>query len=163
MRKRPPGKGQLTDASARTGGADERCTGLNFSEGNVAFQGNPEVPRDATRVSRRARICSIERAARSQEHKMAVEKTMASTSLAEVVDRILDKGVVIDAWVRCVGPLPPYSFAMLGITQPSYAAVDAARQMLNIGLSATIEEIKGVYHRRLHQIHPDHQGAAQDA
>jgi hypothetical protein len=31
---------------------------------------------------------------------MAVEKTMASTSLAEVVDRILDKGVVIDAWVR---------------------------------------------------------------
>jgi hypothetical protein len=31
---------------------------------------------------------------------MAVEKTIASTSLAEVVDRILDKGVVIDAWVR---------------------------------------------------------------
>ncbi len=31
---------------------------------------------------------------------MAVEKTMASTSLAEVVDRILDKGIVIDAWVR---------------------------------------------------------------
>ena len=31
---------------------------------------------------------------------MAVEKTNASSSLAEVVDRILDKGVVIDAWVR---------------------------------------------------------------
>ena len=31
---------------------------------------------------------------------MAVEKTIGSTSLAEVVDRILDKGVVIDAWVR---------------------------------------------------------------
>lgn len=31
---------------------------------------------------------------------MAVEKTMGSTSLAEVVDRILDKGIVIDAWVR---------------------------------------------------------------
>jgi len=31
---------------------------------------------------------------------MAVEKTMASSSLAEVVDRILDKGIVIDAWVR---------------------------------------------------------------
>ena len=31
---------------------------------------------------------------------MAVEKTIASTSLAEVVDRILDKGIVIDAWVR---------------------------------------------------------------
>ncbi len=31
---------------------------------------------------------------------MAVEKTMASASLAEVVDRILDKGVVVDAWIR---------------------------------------------------------------
>ena len=31
---------------------------------------------------------------------MAVEKAMASTSLVEVVDRILDKGIVVDAWVR---------------------------------------------------------------
>lgn len=31
---------------------------------------------------------------------MAVEKTMASSSLVEVIDRILDKGIVIDAWVR---------------------------------------------------------------
>jgi gas vesicle structural protein len=31
---------------------------------------------------------------------MAVEKVNSSSSLAEVVDRILDKGIVIDAWVR---------------------------------------------------------------
>jgi len=31
---------------------------------------------------------------------MAVEKTLASSSLAEVVDRILDKGLVIDAFIR---------------------------------------------------------------
>jgi hypothetical protein len=31
---------------------------------------------------------------------MAVEKAMASSSLVEVVDRILDKGIVIDAWAR---------------------------------------------------------------
>lgn len=31
---------------------------------------------------------------------MAVEKAISSSSLVEVVDRILDKGVVIDAWVR---------------------------------------------------------------
>ena len=31
---------------------------------------------------------------------MAVEKTNASSSLVEVVDRILDKGVVVDAWAR---------------------------------------------------------------
>lgn len=29
-----------------------------------------------------------------------VEKSMSSSSLVEVVDRILDKGIVIDAWVR---------------------------------------------------------------
>jgi len=31
---------------------------------------------------------------------MAVEKSVASSSLVEVIDRILDKGIVIDAWVR---------------------------------------------------------------
>jgi len=31
---------------------------------------------------------------------MAVEKAIASSSLVEVVDRILDKGIVIDAWAR---------------------------------------------------------------
>ena len=31
---------------------------------------------------------------------MAVQTSMASSGLAEVLDRILDKGVVIDAWVR---------------------------------------------------------------
>nr|AAB23333.1 GvpA=structural gas vesicle protein {N-terminal} [Pseudanabaena, Peptide Partial, 71 aa] [Pseudanabaena] len=30
----------------------------------------------------------------------AVEKVNSSSSLAEVIDRILDKGIVIDAWVR---------------------------------------------------------------
>jgi len=29
-----------------------------------------------------------------------VNKSMDSSSLAEVVDRILDKGIVIDAWAR---------------------------------------------------------------
>ncbi|SEA37387.1 gas vesicle structural protein GvpA [Rubrimonas cliftonensis] len=31
---------------------------------------------------------------------MAIEKSVASTSLAEVVDRVLEKGVVIDAFIR---------------------------------------------------------------
>ena len=31
---------------------------------------------------------------------MAVEKSVASSSLVEVIDRILDKGIVVDAWVR---------------------------------------------------------------
>ena len=31
---------------------------------------------------------------------MAVEKAIGSSSLVEVIDRILDKGLVVDAWVR---------------------------------------------------------------
>ena len=31
---------------------------------------------------------------------MAVQKTMGESSLAEVIDRILDKGIVIDVWAR---------------------------------------------------------------
>jgi gas vesicle structural protein len=31
---------------------------------------------------------------------MAVTTSTASSGLAEVLDRILDKGIVIDAWVR---------------------------------------------------------------
>jgi len=31
---------------------------------------------------------------------MAVEKSMASSSLVDIIDRILDKGLVVDAWVR---------------------------------------------------------------
>jgi len=31
---------------------------------------------------------------------MGVEKAIGSSSLVEVIDRILDKGVVVDAWVR---------------------------------------------------------------
>lgn len=31
---------------------------------------------------------------------MPVEKAIASSSLVEVLDRILDKGIVVDAWVR---------------------------------------------------------------
>jgi len=31
---------------------------------------------------------------------MAVEKAVSSSSIVEVIDRILDKGIVIDAWVR---------------------------------------------------------------
>jgi hypothetical protein len=38
--------------------------------------------------------------AHHRRFEMAIEKVNASSSLAEVVDRILDKGIVIDAWVR---------------------------------------------------------------
>jgi hypothetical protein len=30
----------------------------------------------------------------------SVQKTMDSSSLSEVIDRILDKGIIVDAWAR---------------------------------------------------------------
>ena len=36
----------------------------------------------------------------TKEEKNMVEKMNSSSSLVEVIDRILDKGVVVDAWAR---------------------------------------------------------------
>jgi hypothetical protein len=33
---------------------------------------------------------------KEEDRKMAVEKTIGSSSLVEVIDRILDKGIVVD-------------------------------------------------------------------
>src|SRR6476619_363907 len=35
-----------------------------------------------------------------KEDRMAVERSAGGTSLIDVLDRVLDKGIVIDAWVR---------------------------------------------------------------
>src|SRR6202008_3113287 len=35
-----------------------------------------------------------------EAHSMAVERAAGGTSLIDVLDRVLDKGIVIDAWVR---------------------------------------------------------------
>ncbi len=37
---------------------------------------------------------------KNQRRFTMVEKAIGSSSLVEVIDRILDKGVVVDAWVR---------------------------------------------------------------
>jgi hypothetical protein len=44
--------------------------------------------------------CTLSMKTTKRSITMAVEKTNSSSSLAEVIDRILDKGIVIDAWAR---------------------------------------------------------------
>ena len=48
----------------------------------------------------RPSLCKTVFIDQKQENIMSVEKTIGSSSLVEVIDRILDKGVVVDAWVR---------------------------------------------------------------
>ncbi|MEW6233289.1 MAG: GvpL/GvpF family gas vesicle protein [Chloroflexota bacterium] len=57
---------------------------------------------------------------------------------------------------RCVGPLPPYSFATVEVQMPSFQAVDEARRLLGLGETATPGEIKRSYHQLAGQLHPDH-------
>ncbi len=64
---------------------------------------------------------------------------------------------------RCVGPLPPYSFATIGAEVPTYAAVCAARHQLGLGGQATLSEIKRAYRRVAAQVHPDVNRDGEDA
>lgn len=56
---------------------------------------------------------------------------------------------------RCVGPLPVYSFAMAEVQTVDSCALDAAREALGLGESASLNEIKAAHHRLLHKHHPD--------
>ena len=56
---------------------------------------------------------------------------------------------------RCIGPLPPYSFATVEVSLPSFEAIDRARRALSLGESADLAEIKSAYHRQIRQVHPD--------
>ncbi|MBI5955977.1 MAG: GvpL/GvpF family gas vesicle protein [Chloroflexi bacterium] len=64
---------------------------------------------------------------------------------------------------RCVGPLPPYSFATVEVQIPSFQAVDEARRLLGLGETATPGEIKRAYHRLASQLHPDHNPNSPEA
>ena len=57
---------------------------------------------------------------------------------------------------RCVGPLPPYSFATIEVQKPTYEAIDEARRQLGLGEMASLEEIKHAYRQLAAQLHPDH-------
>jgi len=56
---------------------------------------------------------------------------------------------------RCVGPLPPYSFATAEVKTTSAEELDAARQALGLSEQASLAEIKAAHRRLLREYHPD--------
>jgi hypothetical protein len=70
----------------------------------------------------------------------------------EQLDRDFDGQLLF----RCVGPLPPYSFAILDLQAPSFQMVDQARRLLGLGTRATAADIKRAYRRQASVMHPDH-------
>jgi hypothetical protein len=65
--------------------------------------------------------------------------------------------------IRCVGPLPSYSFATLEAQAFSFDAVDIARQQLGLAEEATTAAIKRAYRQLATQAHPDHNPSAEHA
>ncbi len=64
---------------------------------------------------------------------------------------------------RCVGPLPPYSFATVEAQVLPFEVVDAARRGLGLGETATSDEIRLAYRHIAGQLHPDHNPNLPDA
>ena len=73
---------------------------------------------------------------------MAMERSLQSSSLAEVVDRILDKGLVIDAYVR----VSLVGIELVGIeVRAVIAGVDTYLKYAEaIGLTAPVESLDAV-------------------
>jgi hypothetical protein len=61
---------------------------------------------------------------------------------------------------RCVGPLPPYSFATAEVKTIESSRLDAAGRLLELGETASLAEIKGAYRRLLQEVHPDRNAEA---
>jgi hypothetical protein len=77
----------------------------------------------------------------------------------ESLDRqleLLDEEFDGQLTLRCVGPLPPYSFATIEVEVPSFEDVDEARRRLGLGETAIPGEIRRAYHQLASQLHPDH-------
>jgi hypothetical protein len=77
----------------------------------------------------------------------------------EALDRqleLLDQEFEGRLHFRCVGPLPPYSFATVEVQVPSFEAIDEARRCLGLGETVNSGEIKRAYYQLAGQLHPDH-------
>jgi len=70
--------------------------------------------------------------------------------------KLLDEEFEGQFTFRCIGPLPPYSFATVEVEIPSFEAIDEARRRLGLGETAAPDEIRRAYHRLAGTAHPDH-------
>jgi hypothetical protein len=56
---------------------------------------------------------------------------------------------------RCVGPLPPYTFATLDVESPRFSDTERARGLLELPLEVTAGQVKAAFRRLASRLHPD--------
>ena len=56
---------------------------------------------------------------------------------------------------RCVGPLPPYTFATLDVDSPRFADTERARGLLELPQEVTAGQVKAAFRRLAPLLHPD--------
>ncbi|MFQ5915298.1 MAG: GvpL/GvpF family gas vesicle protein, partial [Nitrospinota bacterium] len=57
--------------------------------------------------------------------------------------------------LKCIGPLPPYSFCDIEFSLGSFELIDGARKRLGLGEQASLDEIKSAYRNLAVRHHPD--------
>lgn len=57
--------------------------------------------------------------------------------------------------IRCIGPLPPYTFATVDIARPDPKEMDAALQLLGLGRRISASAVRRAYRERAATLHPD--------
>ena len=56
---------------------------------------------------------------------------------------------------RCVGPMPPSSFATVQVDFLDADAIERAGRVLDVDVQASLDDVRAVYHRRARTTHPD--------
>jgi len=56
---------------------------------------------------------------------------------------------------RCVGPLPPYTFATLEVEAPRFADTERARDLLGLPVEVTAAQVKAAFRSLASRLHPD--------
>lgn len=64
---------------------------------------------------------------------------------------------------RCVGPLPPYSFRTLEVKKMRFDEISLAKKKLDLGDTATKEDIEKAYRRMAQVYHPDRNQMQSDS
>lgn len=67
-----------------------------------------------------------------------------------------------DLKFKYIGPMAPYSFAVINLEVGNFNLVDNARKILGLGESAAFSEIKNAYRKLAHEYHPDKQFFTKD-